>query len=162
MNNQSDKPGYGYQLRQGATSLTEAWDAGRASSQNHFLLGHIMEWFYHDLAGLGIDPAAPGFKKIVIDPQPVGNMTWARARFDSVRGLIASEWKIEGGAFTLSFTIPPNTTAVVNIPAKDAGDITESGQPASESSGVQFLRYERGRAVYKVGSGHYMFQTHLI
>ena len=25
MNNQSDKPGYGYQLKQGATSLTEAW-----------------------------------------------------------------------------------------------------------------------------------------
>src|SRR6185369_15474302 len=39
MNNQSEHPGYGYQLKQGATSLTEAWDAGRHSSQNHFMLG---------------------------------------------------------------------------------------------------------------------------
>jgi len=159
MNNQSDKPGYGYQLQKGATSLTEAWDAGRASSQNHFMLGHIMEWFYRDLAGLGIDPAEPGFKKIIINPQPAGDVTWARARFDSVRGLIASEWKIEAGAFTLSLTIPPNTTAVVNIPAKDAGAVTENGQPASQSPGVRFLRHEKGRAVYEVGSGHYMFRA---
>lgn len=36
------KPGYAYQLSQGATALTEAWDANRNSSQNHFMLGHIM------------------------------------------------------------------------------------------------------------------------
>src|SRR5258707_382297 len=56
MNNQSDRPGYGLQLKKGATSLTEAWDARRSSSQNHFMLGKIMEWFYHDLAGLQCDP----------------------------------------------------------------------------------------------------------
>ena len=28
INNQSEKPGYGYQLKMGATSLTEAWNAG--------------------------------------------------------------------------------------------------------------------------------------
>ena len=64
MNNQSEKPGYGYQLKKGATSLTEAWNAGRGSSQNHFMLGQIMEWFYHDVAGIGGDPAGPGFKKL--------------------------------------------------------------------------------------------------
>ena len=68
--NQSEKPGYGYQLKQGATSLTEAWDAGRNSSQNHFMLGQIMEWFYHDLAGIGCDPAGPGFNKIQIKTRP--------------------------------------------------------------------------------------------
>ena len=45
MNNQSDKPGYGLQLKKGATSLTEAWDAGRSSSQNHFMLGQIRNGF---------------------------------------------------------------------------------------------------------------------
>jgi len=51
LNNQSEKPGYGYQLAHGATSLTEAWNADRRSSPNHFMLGQINEWFYHDLAG---------------------------------------------------------------------------------------------------------------
>ena len=71
LNNQSEKPGYGYQLKKGATSLTEAWDARPfSSSQNHFMLGQIQEWFYHDLAGIGVDPTGPGFKKILIRPQP--------------------------------------------------------------------------------------------
>jgi alpha-L-rhamnosidase len=123
------------------------------------MLGHIMEWFYHDLAGLGIDPEEAGYKKIVIDPQPVGNVTWARVRFDSVRGLIASEWKIEAGDFTLSLTIPPNATAIINVPAKDAATVMENGQPASQSPGVRFLRYEKGRAVYEAGSGRYVFRA---
>ncbi|HEX2970723.1 MAG TPA: family 78 glycoside hydrolase catalytic domain, partial [Tepidisphaeraceae bacterium] len=37
---QPDGPGYAYQLRHGATTLTEAWDANPASSQNHCMLGH--------------------------------------------------------------------------------------------------------------------------
>jgi len=42
----------------------------------------IMEWFYQDVAGIGGDPAGPGFKKIIIRPQPVGDLTWARAGYD--------------------------------------------------------------------------------
>src|SRR4029078_7623253 len=79
MNHQSEKPGYGYQLAHGATSLTEAWNADRRSSQNHFMLGHLVEWLYHDLAGIGVDPSGPGFKRIRIDPQPVGDITWVSA-----------------------------------------------------------------------------------
>lgn len=92
MNNQSTRPGYGFQLKRGATSLTEAWDAGRDSSQNHFMLGHIMEWFYHDLAGIGIDSSAPAFKKIVIKPAAPGDLTWVKARYDSIYGRIESHW----------------------------------------------------------------------
>ena len=159
MNNQSEKPGYGYQLKKGATSLTEAWDAGRGSSQNHFMLGHIIEWFYHDLAGLGSDPAGPGFKKIIIRPQPVGDITWARASYDSIRGKIISDWKIADGALTLHATIPPNSTATVFVPAKSAGEVTEHGLPIERSPGVKFLRQEAARAVFEVGSGQYEFRA---
>jgi glycogen debranching enzyme len=75
MNNQSDKPGYGYQLRMGATSLTEAWDALRSSSQDHFMLGQINEWFFHDLAGIQSDPETPGFQHIIIKPALVGDLS---------------------------------------------------------------------------------------
>jgi hypothetical protein len=157
LNNQSDKPGYGYQLKKGATSLTEAWDAGRGSSQNHFMLGQIMEWFYHDVAGIGCDPAGPGFKKIVIRPQPAGDLTWARADYDSIRGKITSDWKRAGGKFTLSVTIPANTTATVFIPATSAETVTEGGKPAAKSGGVKFLRMENARAVFEIESGAYTF-----
>ena len=157
LNNQSDKPGYGYQLKMGATSLTEAWDARRSGSQNHFMLGQIQEWFYHDVAGIGCDPAGPGFKKIIIQPQPAGDLTWARAGYDSICGKITSDWKRAGGKFTLNVTIPANTTATVFIPAASAETVTEGGKPAAQSDGVKFLRMENDRAVFEIESGTYTF-----
>lgn len=159
MNNQSEKPGYGYQLKMGATSLTEAWDAGRGSSQNHFMLGQIMEWFYHDLAGIGGDPAGPGFKQIIIRPQPVGDVTWCAATYRSVRGPISTEWRRGGGTFLLRVTLPANTTATVFLPATSAETVSESGLPASQSAGVTFLRQEGDRAVFQIGSGSYVFSS---
>jgi hypothetical protein len=157
MNNQTEKPGYGYQLKKGATSLTEAWNAGRDSSQDHFMLGQIQEWFYHDLAGIQNAPASAGFKKIVINPQPVGDVKWAKASFNSIRGKIASDWKRDGGKFTLKISIPANTTATVFVPAKSADDVTESGGAAVNSPGIQFLRLEKDRVVFEIPSGQYKF-----
>ena len=159
VNNQSDKPGYGYQLNQGATSLTEAWDAGRSSSQNHFMLGQLMEWFYHDLAGISSDPSGPGFKKFIIKPAMVGDLTWARGRYESIHGTIESQWERKGGAVTLKVTIPANTTATVYVPGATSNRITESGRLASRSKLVTFLRSDRGYQVYSVASGHYEFRS---
>jgi len=158
VNNQSEKPGYGCQLRQGATSLTEAWDAGRGSSQNHFMLGQIMEWFYHDLAGISCDPAGPGFKKIIIKPAMVGDVTWAKAAFKSIRGDILCSWTRNGTGWTLKTTLPANTTATVFVPAKSAKEVTESGVLAERSQGVRFIRQEPESAVFEVASGHYDFR----
>jgi alpha-L-rhamnosidase len=149
INNQSDKPGYGYQLKMGATSLTEAWDAGRDSSQNHFMLGQIQEWFYHDLAGIQNAPDSAGFKKIVINPQPVGDVTWVKAGYNSIRGKIVSDWKRSGGKFTLNVSIPANTSATVYVPAQSAA--------AVKADSATFLRMENDRAVFAVKSGDYTF-----
>jgi alpha-L-rhamnosidase len=157
MNNQSEKPGYGYQLKMGATSLTEAWDANPTSSQNHFMLGQIMEWFYADLAGIASDPAGPGFKKIIIRPQPVGDVTWVKAAYDSVHGRIVCDWKKADDKFTLQLEIPANTTATVFVPAQNAGRVFESDRPAAQAMGVHFLREENGCAVFEVGPGSYQF-----
>jgi hypothetical protein len=160
MNNQSDKPGYGYQLKMGATSLTEAWNAARGSSQNHFMLGQIMEWFYHDLAGIGIDPAGPGFKKIIIRPQPAGNLKWVKASLDSISGKIASEWSCTNGSFVLKVIVPANTTATVFVPTVDWRSVTESGKtPAANAPGVRFLKAQDGCAIFHVGSGSYKFRS---
>jgi hypothetical protein len=157
MNNQSSRPGYGYQLKMGATSLTEAWDANPSDSQNHFMLGQIMEWFYGDLAGISSDPAGPGFKRIIIRPQPVGDLTWVKASYDSAHGRIASEWEKNGGAFALHLEVPVNTTATVYLPARNAGTVTEGGRLASEAACVHFLRQENDKVIYEVNSGKYEF-----
>lgn len=157
MNNQSNKPGYGLQLARGATSLTEAWDAGRSSSQDHFMLGQINEWFYHDLAGIGSAPDGPGFKDILINPQPVGDITWVKAGYDSIHGKITCEWRRESGKFRLHVEIPPGTRGTVLLPAKDAATIQESGRPAAQSPGVKFVGIEVDRAHFAIESGSYDF-----
>jgi alpha-L-rhamnosidase len=159
INNQSDKPGYGLQLKRGATSLTEAWDAGRGSSQNHFMLGQIQEWFYYDLAGIQNAPDSAGFKKIIINPQPVGDVTWVKASYNSIRGKIVSNWKRDGGKFTLKVSIPANTTATVYVPATSLNSVGEGrlNWPAIKASGVSSFRFENSRAVLEVGSGDYTF-----
>jgi hypothetical protein len=157
INNQSDKPGYGMQLAKGATSLTEAWDAGRDSSQDHFMLGQIQEWFYHDLAGIQNAPDSAGFKKIIINPQPVGDVTWVKAGYNSIRGKIVSDWKRDGEKFTLQVTIPANTMATIFLPAKSVDEVLENGKPVAQSDGVKFLRMESGRAAFAVESGDYTF-----
>jgi len=161
LNDQSDKPGYGYQLKHGATSLTEAWDANPHASQNHFMLGQINEWFYHDLAGIQGDPSGPGFRRIVIRPAVVGDLTWVKAGYDSVRGRIVSEWRRNGRQFSLQVTIPPNCTADVFVPAADAGTVTESEQRAADAFGVRFRGLKDGAAAYAVGSGVYTFASTL-
>jgi alpha-L-rhamnosidase len=159
MNNHSDRPGYGLQLKRGATSLTEAWDAGRGSSQNHFMLGHIMEWFYHDLAGIGCDPAGPGFKRIVIKPQPVGDVTWARASYDSIRGRIMSDWRRTSDEFLLKVTIPPNATAAVFLPCSAPQSAREGGTPLAAAKGVRSVQAEKDWLIVEVGSGSYQFES---
>ena len=128
-----------------------------ASSQNHCMLGHAEEWFYIGLGG--IRPAAPGFKRIEIGPQVVGDLDWIKAEYRSPYGLIATAWNREGQRLTLHVGIPANTTATVRVPAKDAASVTECGKPAAEAEGVKFLRMEDGAAVYAVVSGAYQFEA---
>ncbi|MET0463836.1 MAG: family 78 glycoside hydrolase catalytic domain [Chitinophagaceae bacterium] len=117
MNNRSDVPGYGYQLAHGATALTESWQALPAVSNNHFMLGHLMEWLYAGLVGIKMADDAVAFDKIELHPQPVGKMKSAEASYHSVRGLIKAGWKRDGNTFELKASIPANTTAKIFFPA---------------------------------------------
>jgi hypothetical protein len=116
MASRTDAPSYGAQLAAGATSLTEAWDANPASSQNHCMLGHIEEWFYAGLAGIRPDAEAPGLRRIRIRPEPVGDVKWVKARWETFRGPVEVSWRTEGAAFHLSVDIPPGMTAEVSAP----------------------------------------------
>jgi hypothetical protein len=48
---------------------------------------------------------------------------------------------------------------MVYVPAKSSETVTESGNPASQSLGVKFLRFENDRAVYAIESGTYDFHS---
>ena len=123
------------------------------------MLGHIMEWFYGDLAGIKCDADSTAFKKIVIKPTPVGNVTWAKADYDCPSGKIKTAWKLADGKFTLDVTIPPGTTAMVYLPSDNKTPITESGADAAQSKSVKPGKFEAGYTPMEVASGEYHFQS---
>jgi alpha-L-rhamnosidase len=154
---QPDHPGwFDMVFTRNNSVLKEDW-AGKMV-QMPSLAAPIDEWFYRSLGG--IRPDAPGFKGIVIQPY-TETLEWVNCHHDSPYGRIASNWKREAGKLTMDVAIPPNTTATVFVPAKDAASVTESGKPAGEAEGVKFLRMENNAAVYAVGSGSYQFQSQL-
>jgi len=167
MINRTDVPGYGNMLKLGFKTLSERWDKP-GSSMNHCMFGHIQEWFQKSIVGIQQAPDSVGFKRLILRPEPVGDLTSASGHYDSIHGRIGSRWRIEDGRFYWHITVPPNTTAEVHVPTTDPrlrGDklapadagVTESGGPAESSKGVTFLRRDGDRMVYKVGSGEYEF-----
>ena len=161
MNNQSQRPGYGLQLKMGATSLTEKWDAtvGYLGSQNHFMLGQINEWFFNDLLGIGIDPDGTGFRKSIIRPVIAGDLTWVKGSYQTVSGTISLEWKKNSNDFSLNLTIPANTMATVYVPAKEENQVMEGNIKAVNAEGVEFIKMEDNYAVFKVYSGKFNFNS---
>ena len=151
---QKDFPGWGYMLANDATTLWESWEKPSSSSYNHPMFGSVDEWFYKWL--LGIQSAAPGFKKIIIKPQP-GELTWAKGSYQSVYGPIKTEWKKSINNFELKVSVPANTTAEIYLPATAQSTITESDKAIPTGAGIQFIRFEKDCAVFAVGSGDYHF-----
>jgi len=156
MNAREDVPGYGFQLAKGATALTESWAARTDVSNNHMMLGHLMEWFYSGLAGIRQAAGSAGFETIEIKPHPVGDIAWVKARYHSIRGEIVSDWRISD-RFYADVTIPANAKAFVHIPASSESAVMESGVRAARAAGVKFVGMKGGRAVFAVGSGEYHF-----
>jgi alpha-L-rhamnosidase len=148
--NQQDYPGWGYMISQGATTLWETWRYPGISSQNHPMFGSVEEWFYRSLAG--INPAKPGFKEIVIQPQPAGDLTWVRSSYESPYGTIVSNWDITDDVYSLSVSIPANTKGKVYVKRSN-------GNPIESTPGSVFLNDENDYAVYEIPSGEYRFKT---
>jgi len=150
--NQKDHPSFYSTSKYGV--FMETWTAGMAQMPS--LGGSCVGWLYRGVLGIRGDLNAPGFKHFVIKPEPMDEVTWAKGHYDSIRGRIVSDWKIEGGTFTLKVEIPANTTATVYVPGKN---ITESGSPVAKAEGLTFLRMENNKSVFTVESGKYKFES---
>jgi alpha-L-rhamnosidase len=155
MNNRDDVAGYGYQLKKGATALTESWAALEEVSNNHLMLGHIMEWFYSGLAGISQEPGSVAYRNLKIRPQPVGDITQAKARFHAPYGWITTAWTNEKDRFTLQVQIPVNAVARVYLPVS-ANSRIYINKVLQEKSRIKI---QDGTAILQIGSGTNVFEV---
>lgn len=153
MNSRSDVPGYGMQIEKGATALTESWAALPTVSNNHFMLGHLMEWLYSGLGGIRQAGGGVAFNHIRIEPEVVGDLTAAHVSYNSPYGEISSSWTKIEKEFILEVNIPVNTKADIYFPGKGKPTITDE-----INLRINALSFENGKTKLTVGSGHYKFK----
>ena len=161
LHNRTTVPGYGWQIKQRLTALAEAWDGRASASLNHCQMGHFMEWFYNQILGIQNADGSLAYKEILIRPQIVSDLRWARGGYDSIRGPINVDWRLEGKLLTLRVTIPVNTSAIVYVPTSDESKVRESGVSPAAVRGIIYLGRDRKAARYKVESGTYVFTSPL-
>ncbi|HEY7089762.1 MAG TPA: glycoside hydrolase family 78 protein [Tepidisphaeraceae bacterium] len=156
--NQKTFPSWLFPVTHGATTMWERWDGwtpekgfndAGMNSYNHYAYGAVGEWMYSTIAGIDLDADRPGYKHIVIRPSLGGGLTHARARLESMYGPIESGWKIDGSKANLDVTIPPNTTATIQIPG--------AGATATEPAGLKPTKSSEAMTVFETGAGRYEF-----
>lgn len=120
---QTKPPSFLYPVTMGATTSWERWDsvmpdgtvnATGMTSLNHYTMGTAVGWL-HRVVG-GISALEPGWNRILIAPQPGGELMWAQVAHETVHGRVEADWKVSGGKVSVAVTVPAGTTAKVVLP----------------------------------------------
>jgi alpha-L-rhamnosidase len=153
-------------LEHGATTIWERWDgwsdergfqSAWMNSFNHYSLGSVAEWLYRFVLGIDQQPGTAGFGRLLIRPNPGGQLYRARGTYQSARGPITSSWQRDDGQFTLRLELPPNVSASVRIASADPGSIRgDDGRPPTAITSYPGAG-DSLEAVFEVGSGWHGF-----
>lgn len=161
-------PSWGYMLRNGATTIWEHWGSigvdgsfhdPEMNSFNLAPFASVGDWLYRYVGGIEVDPAAPGYRRVIVRPRPGPDLRHARARLATPYGPVTTNWRLQESTFRLRVTVPANAEALVHVPASGPTAVTEGQRPPDRSPMVRFLRMEDGHAVFAVGSGTYDFRS---
>jgi len=166
---QDQNPSWLYSVDQGATTTWERWntytlatgfgDVGM-NSFNHYAYGAVSGWMYSDMAGIDYDPAVPGFKHIILEPNPDQSIPVVEASYDSAYGTIVSNMAYESGAWNYDCVIPANTTASIKLPVEKIGTLTVNGKTdLTAVEGLTYVGYENGYASFEAVAGSYSFTS---
>ncbi|CAG7643051.1 family 78 glycoside hydrolase catalytic domain [Paenibacillus allorhizosphaerae] len=164
---QKEYPSWLYSVLKGATTMWEHWDGIKPdgsfwstamNSYNHYAYGSIGDWMYQVLAGLDTDRETVGYKHLQIRPQPSDGFEWVRAKLVTMYGTVESGWRKQpDGRLTVEITLPPNTTASVELPKALLAEVQENGRRAETAEGIISCRQAEGNVRLRLGSGTYTF-----
>ena len=165
---QEEFPSWGYSIRHGATTIWERWDgwtehggfqAAAMNSFNHYSLGSVGDWLYGRVAGIDQTPGSVAYHELLLHPLPGGRLTFARADQETARGRVACGWSIADRRITVTATVPPGSTALLELPTSDADSIRESGAAAAQQPGVLGIEPSAAGATVRLSSGSYTFSA---
>ncbi len=137
------------------TTVCEFWTLKQ--SKNHVMMGSIDAWFYKYIAGIQPDEGSLAFSSFSIKPNLLDGLAYARASTETMRGRIAVDWEKQPDAFSLKVEVPFNTSATVYIPGAKNDRLYENGKTLGKVGGLEYVKYENGAHILKVGPGSYSF-----
>ena len=148
-------PSWGFMVENGATTIWELWNGNTAdpsmNSQNHvMLLGDLLIWYYENMAGIKSNPETPGFKQIIMKPDFNAGLTFVNASYESIYGLIKSDWKKNKNNLVWKITIPANSSALVYLPTTNASDVKVNKEKVAKNHKI-----ENNKLVLELPSGTY-------
>ncbi len=129
-------PSWLFPVKNGATTIWERWDGWTPekgfqdkgmNSFNHYAYGAVGDWMYHTVAGLQLDPEAPGYRHILFRPRPGGSIQWAEAKLLLATGEAAIKWELKGDALHIHVEIPEGSEATVDLPEGFFADVSRLG-----------------------------------
>jgi alpha-L-rhamnosidase len=154
---QEEVPGWLYQVRQGATTIWERWDAigpdgtiydPDMNSYNHYAYGAVCQWLFESVAGIAPDSAAPGFARVIIDPAPIPDLGHASAYHDVAQGRIEAEWHFEGDEVVYDLVLPQGCEGRFTPGQRHAGASLDGRAVSAETvlaSGTHRLTFQLSR-----------------
>ena len=119
---QEDVPGWLYQVKMGATTIWERWDAIKPdgtqhsigmNSFNHYAYGAVCQWLFEAVVGFRPDPAIPGFKNIIFEPTVIAELSPVSAGYDSRAGRIEAAWSVDGDRVSYRVSVPDGSTGML-------------------------------------------------
>ncbi|NLX66964.1 MAG: alpha-L-rhamnosidase, partial [Bacteroidales bacterium] len=131
------------------------------NSFNHYSFGSIGSWMVNYSLGIERDTNHPGFKHFILQPEPdpTGEMTFAKGHYDSMYGRIESSWEMKGNTCQYHFKVPANCSATLYLQAADIEMVKEGGKPVRSSNDIEVVGEENGKVIMKLHSGEYRFSV---
>ena len=115
---QPDFPGWGWMMKNGATTLWEHWAfSDNTFSHNHPMFGSVSQWMLQRLGGIRPAGDAYGFDKVIVEPMTPTGLDWVKSSYQSVRGKIVSNWIRSGSQLTFEVEVPANMQVEFVIPS---------------------------------------------
>ncbi len=143
---QESYPGWGYMIREGATTLWERWEKIETvgmNSQNHIMLGSIDVWFYAHVAGIA--PEEAGWKTIALHPGEFPSLSYAAADVETPYGHASISWKRKDGRLSIVAVIPPGCAGILRLPEGYSRDSVPKGGASKGQGGDDPERLGSGR-----------------
>nr|WP_321455821.1 family 78 glycoside hydrolase catalytic domain [uncultured Cohaesibacter sp.] len=115
-------PGWLYQVRMGATSIWERWDAiapdgtvhdPEMNSYNHYSYGAVCQWLFEEVAGIRPIADGAGFDRIRIQPTILPALGSVAMWHDCRHGRIKAGWTISEGKVTYRFSLPKGCCGII-------------------------------------------------